>query len=61
MNQINTFNKFIVGRRGEFVRIERLIAKELSTEDALLLAAWIVAIVGDREQFDRVYEAVCSA
>lgn len=58
---VDTLNKFLVTKHGGAVTI--VIAGKvacISPEEALTLAAWLVAIAGDRETFDAVYDAVCA-
>ena len=56
---IDTFNKFLVGVRGDdFVFLQPLMLQRLSKADALLLAAFIVAINDDDEEWQRVLTAV---
>lgn len=60
---IDTTNKFGVGVRGETVIVFKH-QSALSTDDALLLAAYLVAmadVIGPdkgRDQFNKVYEAI---
>lgn len=58
--EIDTLNKFVVCRLGDDLVIMRPHS-QLSDADALLLAAYLVALAeGGREAFDKVYEAVCN-
>lgn len=58
--EIDTLNKFVVGRLGNDLVIMRPHSR-LSDADALLLAAYLVALAeGGREAFDKVYKAVCN-
>jgi hypothetical protein len=56
-DDIDTLNRYMVGSRGERVVIVRLRA-EMSKAEALNLAASLVAIVGEAEEFKRVLQAV---
>lgn len=53
----NTFNRCGVGMRGERVVILRFRA-ELSKREAVNLAAWIVALADEDEEFKRLLQAV---
>lgn len=55
---IDSMNKFLVGGAGDDIIFFRPLPQRLRPEDALLLAAWIVAIVGDEDEFLRVLHAV---
>ena len=58
---INTFNKFLVGVRGDEIAVTLPIPRFVSKDDALLLAAYLVTFADPgRERFDRVLEAVQS-
>lgn len=53
-------NRFFVGASGQNVAFLRPIPQRMSNEDALNLAAWIVAIVDPtRDKFDKAFQAVC--
>lgn len=55
METIDTTNRFLVGARGDSVIIMRRPNAELSKEDALNLAAWLVALADpDGEEFKAV-------
>jgi hypothetical protein len=64
MAEIDTFNKFLVSRGpdpgGIVIQNPPRPGEPLSIDDALNLAAWIVAISGEKKRFDAVYEAVCN-
>ena len=58
---IETLNKFLVGVRGDEIVIMNPPRTLISKEDALLLAAYLVAMADTsegHEQFERVLEAV---
>ncbi len=60
---IDTMNKFFVGVQGDNVVFLRPIPQKISKADALLLAAWIVALADDSpseadEEFKAVLDAV---
>lgn len=65
--EIDTFNKFMVAAHGDGIILLNgpRPGTLLSMQDALLLAAYLVALTessekGGRETFDKVYEAVCN-
>lgn len=59
MSDPNTVNKFMVAVQGDGVRIMLPPAGLIPKEDAMLLAAWLVALsFCDREDFMRVLDAV---
>lgn len=55
--KIDVSNPYVVGAKGDRIVILGMV-RDLSKEDALTLAAWIVAIVGDRESFEVILDAV---
>lgn len=55
---IDTTNKFLVGAMPGQICFVRAIPMRLSHTDALLLAAYLVALVGDDEQWTKVLDAV---
>jgi len=58
-DEIDVFNKFMVGGRGEAIVIMNPPRGEISKADALLLAAWLVALANDGEdQFAKIFDAV---
>lgn len=57
MPEDNVFNRCAVGMRGERVVILRFRA-ELSKLEALNLAAWIVALADDDDEFKNLLQAV---
>lgn len=57
-SDIDTMNKCFVAAKGNDVVFLQPVPPILSTADALLLAAWLVAITGEDEQFARVLAAV---
>lgn len=52
-------NLFIVAAMGTDIITIRPVPQKMSREEALNLAAWIVAIT-DEDEFQKVYRAVCS-
>lgn len=58
MEEIETLNKFLVGARGDKVVIMLPPRGELSRKDALGLAAWLVAIAEQDNEFQSVLNAV---
>jgi len=63
MDEIDTTNKFHVSAARDGSRIQIIFPPllPLSVEDALTLAAWLVAVSGNRERFDEIYEIVLEA
>ena len=61
MSDIETTNKFLVSLTGDDrIVFLRPVPASINAEDALLLAAWLVAISGkSEEEFQAVYDAVC--
>lgn len=57
-NNMDTMNKFAVGVRASQVTFPVGLPAIMSKDDALLLAAWIVAIADDGEKFDKILDAV---
>jgi len=55
--EIDTANKFVVGNRADAIVIGRPLAV-LSKGEALNLAAWLVAIADDRDEFPAILEAI---
>ena len=53
---LDTFNRCGVGRRGDRVVILRFRA-EMSTREAVNLAAWLMALTGEDDEFTRVLQA----
>jgi cytochrome c551/c552 len=60
MTHMDTFNKFMVGAKGENVVVMMPPRGTISKEDARLLAAWLIAIAdcGSRHEFELVLNAV---
>lgn len=55
--EIDTFNKFLVGMKGDNVTIMRM-SPLMTKQDALLLAAYLVALADDDNEFAEVLKAV---
>lgn len=55
---IDTTNKFLVGAHGDSLVFLRPVPQRLSHQDALLLAAYLVSMVGDDELWLRTLQAV---
>lgn len=51
---MDTENKFMVSMRGSQIAFIRGIPATMSKDDALLFAAWIVALADDGEKFNKV-------
>lgn len=52
-------NLFFVGAMGNDIVTIRQVPQKMTREEALNLAAWIVAIAGE-EEFQEVYKSVCA-
>ena len=60
---MDTMNKFLVSRQGEFVLMLNppKMGEPFSKQDALLFAAWLVAISApDNDEFENILRAVKS-
>ncbi len=57
--EINTINKFMVGVLGDNISIINLpaLAKPISKSDALMLAAWLVCLADDNDEFQNILKA----
>jgi hypothetical protein len=55
---IDTTNKFLVSTGGDDIVFLRPLPQRMSYDDALLLAAYIVAIVADSDKWEAVLTAV---
>lgn len=51
-------NKFFVGIAGEIVTIMKPIPPKLSKEDAINLAAWLVAVADDDDKFPAILDEI---
>lgn len=60
MPEIDTFNKFLVGAQGENIAVVSL-GRTMSKPDALILAAWLVALADDKGEFPAILAAVSSS
>lgn len=60
---MESWNKFLVGVRGDKVVVINFppIAEGLSKSDALLLAAWLVALADDDDKFPALLDRVQSS
>ena len=59
--KVDTYNKFLVGSRGKMglcIMLPPGCGLPIAYEDALNLAAWLVALTGEEERFKVVLEAV---
>lgn len=62
MTEIDTCNKFGVGTLGDDIVILLPVPRQLTRADALLLAAWLVALVGDvGQEGELTFEDVLTA
>jgi len=57
---MDTFNKHFVGVSNGNVRIMLPPTGDMTPEEALMLAAWLVVMAGKQEQIDEAIEAVCA-
>jgi hypothetical protein len=57
---IDTFNKFFVGMQGDDLHFLKPVPIRISKPDALLLAAYLVAMADDNDEFANYLEAVQS-
>lgn len=55
---VDTFNRFFVQARGAHVTIISLPVRPMSHEEALGLAAWLVALTGQKARFREILRAV---
>lgn len=58
---IDPTNKFMIAKRGADFIFMRPLPQQLSDEDAMLVAAYIVAMCSDRERWKAILQAVCNA
>jgi len=58
MPDIDTSNKFLVGVNGDSILFMRPVPPRLTYDDALLLAAYLVALADRDDKFQAVLEAV---
>jgi hypothetical protein len=59
---IDTLNKFGVSMSADGIVFLRPVPRQLTRADALLLAAWLVALIGDvEEDGDLTFEDVVTA
>ncbi len=56
--EVNTANQFLVSAQGDKIRIMLHPTVPITKEEALGLAAYLVAITGDEERFKQILEAV---
>lgn len=57
--EIDTFNKFMIGVQGDDVVFSlQPLPRRLSKADALIAAAYLVALADDDERFDAILKAV---
>ena len=57
-DEIDTTNKFFVASDGRGIVFLRPLPQRLGHDDALLLAAYLVAMVADSDRWERVLKAV---
>lgn len=58
---MDTMNKFLIGLNGDDLVFLKPVPQRLSKEDSLLLAAWLVAMVADVDQFMEMLKAIENA
>jgi hypothetical protein len=56
-DDVDTFNRFGVGMRGGERMVILRFHAELSKREAVNLAAWLVAVAGEDDEFKRVLQA----
>jgi len=54
-------NKFLVGVGGDSIAITKPVPPIMSKADALNLAAWLVALADDKEEFRELLEECLSS
>lgn len=60
-DELNSSNKFMVGVSGARVVFLKPLPHTISMDDAVNLAAWLVALADPAgEKFESVHEAVCN-
>lgn len=59
-NNIDTTNKFMVASQGGNFVFLKPLPRTMSEDDALNLAAYLVAMTGDTEKWQRMLDAVCN-
>ena len=60
MTPVDTMNRWLIGSRGESL-VVMAPPRELTHEEALVFAAYLVAMVGDEERWQEVLAAVQDA
>lgn len=55
---VDTTNKFLVGAQGNVLVFMKPVPQRISNEDALLLAAYLVSMVGDDDLWNETLKAV---
>lgn len=60
MPEIDTMNRFMVGIQGGNIIVMRPPIAPISKADALILAAHLVAMADDRDEFPAILAAVCN-
>jgi hypothetical protein len=61
IEKIVPFNHFVVSSSGSDIRILNPPMRPITYDEALNLAAYLVASAGGMEAFQPVYDAVCEA
>ena len=61
MAEIDTTNRFLVSMAGRDIVFLRPLPQRLSEDDALLLAAYLVAMIADSDKWEAVLTAVENA
>ena len=56
--EVDTMNKFAVGTRASKITFPVGIPATMSKDDALVFAAWIVALANEGDQFERILSEV---
>jgi len=55
---LEVFNKFCITFGNRRINILNPPFGPMSEDDALILAAWLVAVAGDKERFEEIYKKV---
>jgi hypothetical protein len=57
---MDTFNKWMLGLQGDEILVLNP-PRQLTKEEALIFAAWLVILAGTMEEFNKAYEEVCNS
>ena len=56
--EMDTSNKFIIGGRGHNLVFIRPVPQEISNDDAVNLAAWLIVLTGAQEEILKLVEEI---